>query len=244
MLIRVRCCCLCRVYIFIFLFLWVCQWGENELVFNIKKHLIFPLVFQKQKKTQGTSISILLMFGGLLYHLQSVVAFLVMDRMTPVSVSVVNTVKRCLVICATVVYFGNKVSSGARWGTALCIAGTFIYQQVVRSYPQGGQKNKIENENSKVESELSSLRRKTSSMSSNPDSPEAKYKMDYSPTTKNRESKYFGGANETVFLFFKFCFHVFVAGKMNCFLDFVLCVFRLENELIFNICFVCFSRGK
>eukprot|EP00434_Breviolum_minutum_P026882 symbB.v1.2.023763.t1/scaffold2144.1/size88043/3 len=44
----------------------------------------------------------LLWIDGVLYHVQSVIAYVVMSYLSPVTVSVVNTLKRALIICISI----------------------------------------------------------------------------------------------------------------------------------------------
>merc|ERR1712048_488261 len=70
---------------------------------------------------------LLLWIDGVLYHLQSVVAYVVMSYLSPVTVSVVNTLKRALLIWISVLVFGNEVTTAAKLGTAICLAGVLWY---------------------------------------------------------------------------------------------------------------------
>lgn len=72
-------------------------------------------------------IWMLLWVDGLLYHLQSVVAYMVMSHLSPVTVSVLNTAKRVLVILLSVLVFKNTVTAWTWAGTAICISGVMLY---------------------------------------------------------------------------------------------------------------------
>mmetsp|Transcript_99338 Transcript_99338/g.289912 ORF Transcript_99338/g.289912 Transcript_99338/m.289912 type:complete len:366 (-) Transcript_99338:85-1182(-) len=69
----------------------------------------------------------ILWVDGVLYHLQSVVAYVVMSYLSPVTVSVVNTLKRALLIWISVLVFGNPVTPLAQLGTAVCLLGALWY---------------------------------------------------------------------------------------------------------------------
>lgn len=69
----------------------------------------------------------ILWIDGVLYHMQSVVAYVVMSYLSPVTVSVVNTLKRALLIWISVLVFGNQVTSAAQLGTAICLGGVLWY---------------------------------------------------------------------------------------------------------------------
>merc|ERR1711879_553977 len=70
---------------------------------------------------------LLLWVDGVLYHLQSVVAYVVMSYLSPVTVSVVNTLKRALLIWISVLVFGNRVTPMAKLGTVICLVGALSY---------------------------------------------------------------------------------------------------------------------
>jgi len=69
----------------------------------------------------------LLWIDGVLYHLQSVLAYVVMSYLSPVTVSVVNTLKRALLIWISVLVFGNQVTAYAQFGTIICLLGAVWY---------------------------------------------------------------------------------------------------------------------
>lgn len=69
----------------------------------------------------------LLMVAGLIYHLQSVAAYVVMSYISAISAAVVNTLKRALTIWITIRFFGNQVSRGTVFGTLICLGGTFLF---------------------------------------------------------------------------------------------------------------------
>mmetsp|Transcript_61035 Transcript_61035/g.176763 ORF Transcript_61035/g.176763 Transcript_61035/m.176763 type:complete len:397 (+) Transcript_61035:65-1255(+) len=72
-------------------------------------------------------IVFLLWIDGVLYHLQSVVAYVVMSYLSPVTVSVVNTLKRALLIWISILVFHNKVTPFAGLGTVVCLSGALWY---------------------------------------------------------------------------------------------------------------------
>jgi len=70
---------------------------------------------------------ILLWIDGVLYHVQSVIAYVVMSYLSPVTVSVVNTLKRALIICISIQVFGNRVNLLTQLGTGICLVGVLCY---------------------------------------------------------------------------------------------------------------------
>lgn len=75
----------------------------------------------------GNGTLFLLWIDGALYHAQSVVAYVVMSYLSPVTVSVVNTLKRSLLIWISVLVFGNEVTAMGMLGTLSCLSGALWY---------------------------------------------------------------------------------------------------------------------
>jgi len=84
----------------------------------------------------NSSTIALLWIDGVLYHLQSVVAYVVMSYLSPVTVSVVNTLKRALLIWISILVFHNKVTAGAAGGTVICLLGALCYNVARQQQPQ------------------------------------------------------------------------------------------------------------
>ncbi|XP_006820548.1 solute carrier family 35 member E2A-like [Saccoglossus kowalevskii] len=76
-----------------------------------------------------------LIIDGLFFHLQSITAYALMRRISPVTHSVANTAKRALLIWLSVVVFNNPVSLLSGLGTAVVVAGVFLYNRA-RDYEQ------------------------------------------------------------------------------------------------------------
>ena len=70
--------------------------------------------------------------AGLMFHSYQQVSYMILQRVSPVTHSVGNCVKRVVVIVASVVAFRNPVSAVNGIGTAIALAGVFIYSQVKR----------------------------------------------------------------------------------------------------------------
>lgn len=68
--------------------------------------------------------------GGLMFHTYQQISYLVLQRVSPVSHSVGNCVKRVVVIVSSIIFFKNPVSLINGVGTALALAGVFAYSQV------------------------------------------------------------------------------------------------------------------
>lgn len=69
------------------------------------------------------------------YHAQSISAYFVVANLTPVSVSVANTLKRSLLIALSVAYFGNQMTVASVLGVCIVVAGVFGYNRARVKYP-------------------------------------------------------------------------------------------------------------
>jgi len=78
------------------------------------------------------SLTKLLIVDAIFYHLQSVSAYCTMGCMNPVSQSVANTLKRALLVWASILYFGNPITSSGIVGILMVVAGVFMYNHVRR----------------------------------------------------------------------------------------------------------------
>merc|ERR1719408_888252 len=64
---------------------------------------------------------------GLYYYAYNEVAFITLNQVSPVTHSIANTIKRVCIILATVLVFGNKLTTLGAIGSTIAIAGTFVY---------------------------------------------------------------------------------------------------------------------
>uniref|UniRef100_A0A3P9JT74 Solute carrier family 35 member E2A n=1 Tax=Oryzias latipes TaxID=8090 RepID=A0A3P9JT74_ORYLA len=72
-------------------------------------------------------IVLLLLFDGCLFHLQSVTAYALMGRISPVTFSVASTVKHALSVWLSVLIFSNRITVLGATGTVLVFIGVFLY---------------------------------------------------------------------------------------------------------------------
>jgi len=68
--------------------------------------------------------------AGLMFHGYQQISYMILQRVSPVTHSVGNCVKRIVVIVASVLFFRNPVSPLNALGTAIALAGVFAYSQV------------------------------------------------------------------------------------------------------------------
>jgi len=64
---------------------------------------------------------------GFYYYAYNEVAFIALNKVSPVTHSIANTIKRVCIILATVLVFGNKLSTLGAIGSSIAVAGTLAY---------------------------------------------------------------------------------------------------------------------
>ncbi|KAK6924843.1 Sugar phosphate transporter domain, partial [Dillenia turbinata] len=65
--------------------------------------------------------------AALCFHAYQQVSYMILQRVSPVTHSVGNCVKRVVVICTSVIFFSTPVSFINGLGTAMALAGVFLY---------------------------------------------------------------------------------------------------------------------
>lgn len=76
-----------------------------------------------------TTFYIWVMLSGVFYHLYNQSSYQALDDISPLTFSVGNTMKRVVVIVATILVFRNPVKPLNALGSAIAIFGTFLYSQ-------------------------------------------------------------------------------------------------------------------
>ncbi|KAL8620307.1 hypothetical protein ACOMHN_059907 [Nucella lapillus] len=79
------------------------------------------------RQTMDVSMWAFLLSNGVFFHLQTMSAYILMDYISPVTHSVVNTVKRAFLIWISVLLFGNPVTLLSGLGTATVTVGVLLY---------------------------------------------------------------------------------------------------------------------
>ncbi|MEQ2201564.1 hypothetical protein XENOCAPTIV_014307 [Xenoophorus captivus] len=82
-----------------------------------------------QKFLFSQDIIILLLCDGSLFHLQSVTAYALMGRISPVTFSVASTVKHALSVWLSVIVFSNHITLLGATGTVVVFIGVFLYNK-------------------------------------------------------------------------------------------------------------------
>merc|ERR1712054_514755 len=67
------------------------------------------------------------LLAGAFYYLYNEVAFLALGRVNPVTHAVGNTIKRVVIIIASVIAFKTPISTLGVIGSSIAIAGTLLY---------------------------------------------------------------------------------------------------------------------
>ena len=73
------------------------------------------------------SLATLLALSGASYYAYNEVAFLALGKVNPVTHAVGNTIKRVVIIVASVIAFKTPMSTGSIIGSSVAIAGTLLY---------------------------------------------------------------------------------------------------------------------
>jgi len=73
------------------------------------------------------SLSTLLLLSGATYYMYNEVAFLALGKVNPVTHAVGNTIKRVVIIIASVIAFKTPMSTGSIVGSSVAIFGTLLY---------------------------------------------------------------------------------------------------------------------
>jgi solute carrier family 35 protein E1 len=73
------------------------------------------------------SLAMLLGLGGASYYAYNEVAFLALGKVNPVTHAVGNTIKRVVIIVASVIAFKTPMSTGSIIGSSIAIMGTLLY---------------------------------------------------------------------------------------------------------------------
>ncbi|KAK1269959.1 hypothetical protein QJS04_geneDACA005039 [Acorus gramineus] len=76
------------------------------------------------------------LLAGLCFHAYQQVSYMILQRVSPVTHSVGNCVKRVVVIVTSVLFFRTPVTPINSLGTAVALAGVFLYSRVKRIKPK------------------------------------------------------------------------------------------------------------
>jgi solute carrier family 35 protein E1 len=89
---------------------------------------IWKITFQSLYRSKLLTKYVLYTFlAALTYYSYNEAAFLCLDKVSTVSHTIANTLKRVFIILASVVVFGNRITPQGILGSALAIGGVFLY---------------------------------------------------------------------------------------------------------------------
>ena len=80
-----------------------------------------------ETKLVGGEVAFYMLIAAVLFHAQSVSAYCTMSLMSPVSMSVANTLKRTLMIFISILYFHNTVGVSNVGGILMVVGGVALY---------------------------------------------------------------------------------------------------------------------
>jgi len=96
----------------------------------------FLPAFQKSAAVVGAPWLIRQMaLDGFYYYLYNEVAFITLNQVSPITHSIANTIKRVCIIIATMLVFGNRMTTLGKIGSTIAIAGTFFYSYAKAKFP-------------------------------------------------------------------------------------------------------------
>ena len=74
--------------------------------------------------------------AGFCFHGYQKLSYLILARVSPVTHSVANCVKRVVVIVASVLFFRTPISPVNALGTGVALGGVFLYSRLKRTKPK------------------------------------------------------------------------------------------------------------
>jgi len=77
-------------------------------------------------------------FSGLSFYIYNEASFQALERLSPVTHSVANTLKRVVIIVASCIVFKTPMSLLGGIGSAIAVAGTLLYSLAKKQYSKGG----------------------------------------------------------------------------------------------------------
>lgn len=88
---------------------------------------IIPTIQKIIAAGDGPQLGKLTLLSGFLYYLYNEVAFLALDNVAPVTHALGNTIKRVVIIVASVIAFGTPMSTQGMVGSSVAIGGVLLY---------------------------------------------------------------------------------------------------------------------
>jgi solute carrier family 35 protein E1 len=114
------------------------------LLFTIPLVLIFDakeavsVYNQVIKAGTGGDVLKYSLFSGLTFYLYNEASFLALERLSPVTHSVANTLKRVVIIVASCIVFQTPMSLLGAIGSGIAVGGTLLYSLAKKRYAKAG----------------------------------------------------------------------------------------------------------
>ena len=95
--------------------------------FQAARDALYLVLGATRERTSHLQLTRQMILDGFYYYAYNEVAFITLDRVSPITHSIANTIKRVCIILATVLVFGNKLTTLGAIGSATAVAGTLMY---------------------------------------------------------------------------------------------------------------------
>ncbi|KAJ3109426.1 suppressor of loss of ypt1 [Phlyctochytrium planicorne] len=113
--------------------------------------LMFPLWFyadgvrmivefgREYEEERSTWMQVMILFGvnGITHFAQAIFAFWILSLVSPVTYSIASLLKRIFVIIASIIYFGENISSTQAFGICLTFLGLYMYDNAQADIAHG-----------------------------------------------------------------------------------------------------------
>lgn len=95
---------------------------------------IIPTIKAIQASGKGRTVALHALLSAVFYYLSNQVSFMTLDKVAPVTHAVGNTIKRVVIITTSVIVFGTRMTTQGAVGSAVAIAGVFLYSLAKNHY--------------------------------------------------------------------------------------------------------------
>lgn len=100
----------------------------------LEGHKIIPTIKTIQASGKGRTVAMYALLSSVFYYLSNQVSFMTLDKVAPVTHAVGNTIKRVVIITASMMVFGTRMTMQGALGSAVAIAGVFLYSLTKNYY--------------------------------------------------------------------------------------------------------------
>jgi solute carrier family 35, member E1 len=100
---------------------------------------VLPAIYESLKaKNELTNVLKYAILSGLNFYIYNEFSFLALDKLSPVTHSVANTLKRVVIIVASTIVFNTPMTLLGSVGSGIAVLGTLLYSLAKKSYGKGG----------------------------------------------------------------------------------------------------------